>query len=180
MAKHQVDKGEQFEFVLILLMLAKEKDIPPKPSVIATSKSSVKPFDIFLCYKKSSGKDFADHLKAGLEELGLHTFLDSRDIPQITGQEEKWDRIRDQALMESPVFIILMTPGFELSGQVVKELNMARKAGDKRFVFFRVHSLGRKFSIKLDNEVFETGKQEQVSFETKEELLRLAHSILMK
>jgi hypothetical protein len=56
---------------------------------------------------------------------------------------------------------------------------MARKVGDKKFIFFRVRSLGRKFSIKLDDEVFETGKQEQVSFETKEELIRLAHNILL-
>jgi hypothetical protein len=30
----------------------------------------LKPFDVFICHKKSSGKDFAEHLKAGLEELG--------------------------------------------------------------------------------------------------------------
>ena len=140
----------------------------------------LKPFQVFLCYKKSSGKDFADHLKAGLEELGYHTFQDSKDIPMITSNEERWDQIRDQALLESPVFILVMTPGFELSAEVIKELNMARKAGNKRFIFFRIRSMARKFSIKLDNEVFDTGKQEQVSFETKEELLRLAHNILFK
>jgi tetratricopeptide (TPR) repeat protein len=145
-----------------------------------TDKQTAKPFDVFLCYKKSSGKDFADHLKAGLEELGFHTFQDSKDIPMITGNEDKWDQIRDNALIESPVFILLMTPGFELSYEVVKEINMARKAGDKKFVFFRIRSMGRKFSIKLDNEIFETGKQEQISFETKEELLRLAHNILQQ
>jgi hypothetical protein len=156
----------------------KPQTISETPKTPATSGSKV--FDVFLCYKKSSAKDFADHLKAGLEELGYHTFQDSKDIPMITGNEEKWDQIRDNALLESRVFILLMTPGFELSTEVVKELNMARKAGDKKFIFFRIRSMGRRFSIKLDNEVFETGKQEQVSFETKEELLRLAHSILAK
>jgi len=156
---------------------------PPQETaktVTASVKNAEKPFQIFLCYKKSSGKDFADHLKAGLEELGFHTFQDCKDIPLMTGNEEKWNQIRDQALLKSPIFILLMTPGFELSAEVVKELNMARKVGDKRFIFFRIRSMGRKFSIKLDNEIFETGKQEQVSFETKEELLRLAHGILFK
>jgi len=151
-----------------------------KQQVSPDHAKGLKPFDVFLCYKKSSGKDFADHLKAGLEELGFHTFLDSKDIPQITAKCEQWDQIRDKALIESPVFILLMTPGFELSSEVVKELSMARKIGDKKFIFFRIRSMGRKFLIKLDTEVFETGKQEQVSFETKEELLRLAHDILFK
>jgi hypothetical protein len=40
--------------------------------------------------QKSSGKDFADHLKAGLEELGYHFLLDSKDIPKmVDGVVEK-------------------------------------------------------------------------------------------
>ena len=45
-------------------------------------------FEVFLCYKKSSGKDYAGHLKTGLEELGLHTFEDCQDIPQTVDTEE--------------------------------------------------------------------------------------------
>jgi hypothetical protein len=44
-------------------------------------KEEAKPFEVFLCYQKSSGKDYADHLKTGLEEVGLHTFEDCKDIP---------------------------------------------------------------------------------------------------
>jgi len=177
--------GQENELLLQQKQVTVDVTFPQIPTTLtkhtgAQHTPESKPFDVFLCYKKSSGKDFADHLKVGLEELGLHTFQDSKDIPMITGNEERWDQIRDNALLESSVFILLMTPGFELSTEVVKELNMARRAGDKRFVFFRIRSMGRKFSIKLDNEVFETGKQEQVSFENKEELLRLAHSILFK
>jgi hypothetical protein len=139
-----------------------------------------KPFNVFLCYKKSSGKDFADHLKTGLEELGLHSFLDSKDIPQMIGGEEEWAQIRDQALEESRIFILIMTPGFNLSSEVIKELNMARKSPDKQFIYFRHRNMGRKFLVNLDNEILDFSKQEQVSFETKEELLRLAHNILFK
>jgi hypothetical protein len=140
----------------------------------------LKPFVIFLCHKKSSGKDFADHLKAGLEELGYHSFLDSKDIPKMTDGVEEWVAIRDQALKESKYFILLITPGFELSPEVIKELRMAREFGNKRFLYFRHRDLGRKIVVDLGNEKLDLGRQEQVSFESKEELLRLAHGILLK
>ncbi len=73
-----------------------------------------------------------------------------------------------------------MTPGFNLSSEVVKEIGMARKQGNKTFVFFRHRSMGRNIVVNLGDEVFDIGKLEQVSFETKEELLRLAHDILLK
>lgn len=139
-----------------------------------------RPFDVFLCYKKSSGKDYADHLKSGLEELGLHTFEDCKDIPLTVNTEEGWACDRDKALEESRYFVLVMTPGFNLSSEVVKEIGMARKQGNKTFVFFRHRSMGRNIVVNLGDEVFDIGKLEQVSFETKEELLRLAHDILLK
>ncbi len=96
--------------------------------------ASSRPFDIFLCHKKSSGKDFADHLKAGLEELGYHTFLDSKDIPKMTDGMEEWIEIRDRALSECKVFILLITPGLDLSSEVLKEIKMARDIGGKKFL----------------------------------------------
>ena len=136
-------------------------------------------FDVFLCYKKSSGKDYADHLKAGLEELGLHTFEDCKDIPQTVDTEEGWAKVRDKALEESKFFVLIMTPGFNLSSEVTKEISMARKQGNKTFVYFRHRSMGRNIVVNLGNEVLDIGKLEQVSFESKEELLRLAHNILL-
>ena len=82
-----------------------------------------KPFDVFLCYKKSSGKDYADHLKTGLEELGLHTFQDCKDIPLTVGTQEGWAMVRDKALEESKYFVLIMTPGFNLSSEVVKAVS---------------------------------------------------------
>jgi hypothetical protein len=40
--------------------------------------------------------------------------------------------------------------------------------------------MGRNIEVNLGDELFNIGKLEQVSFETKEELLRLAHNILLK
>jgi NAD-dependent SIR2 family protein deacetylase len=140
--------------------------------------SNLRSFDIFLCHKKSSGKDFADHLKRGLEEMGYHTFLDSKDIPKMTDGQEEWIQIRDQALSECKVFILLITPGFNLSAEVLNEIRIAREIGGKRFLYFRHRDLGRKIIIDLQQEKVDLGRQEQVSFETKEELLRLADGIL--
>ena len=138
-----------------------------------------RPFDIFLCHKKSSGKDFADHLKSGLEELGYHTFIDSKDIPKMTDGTEEWIQIRDQALSESKVFILLITPGFNLSAEVLKEIRLAREFSGKKFLYFRHRDLGRKIVLDLEGKKVDLGRQEQVSFENKEELLRLAHGILL-
>jgi hypothetical protein len=140
----------------------------------------VKPFEIFICHKKSSGKDFADHLKAGLEELGYHTFLDSKDIPKMTDGKEEWVEIRNQALRESKTFILIITHGFDLSQEVKNELKLARATGNKKFLYFRHRDIGRKIIVDLENEKVDLGRQEQVSFESKEELLRLACGILSK
>ena len=149
-------------------------------SKIDANDKVLKPFVVFLCYKKSSGKDYADHLKVGLDELGLHTFQDSKDIPQTVDTEEGWACSRDKALEESKYFVLIMTPGFNLSREVVNEIAMARKQTNKTFVYFRHRSMGRNIVVNLGSEVLDIGKLEQVSFETKEELLRLAHSILLK
>ncbi len=159
-----------------------DRSIPP-PTVepqTPAAKEETKPFQAFLCYKKSSGKDYADHLKAGLEEVGIHTFEDCKDIPQTVTTEEGWARIRDKALSESKFFLLIMTPGFDLSSEVVKEIGMARKQPNKTFVFFRHRSMGRKIAVNLGDEVLDIGQLEQVSFESKEELLRLAINILLK
>ncbi len=153
---------------------------PTGDSKISASEKVSRPFNVFLCYKKSSGKDYADHLKTGLEELGLHTFEDYKDIPQTVDTEEGWAKVRDKALEESKYFVLIMTPGFNLSSEVVKEIGMARKLTNKTFVFFRHRSMGRNIVVNLGDEVLDIGKLEQVSFESKEELLRLAHSILLK
>lgn len=140
----------------------------------------MEPFKVFICHKKSSGKDYAEHLKTGLDELGYHAFLDSKDIPKLVDGIQEWIEVRDQALKESQTFMLIITPGFDLSQEVKNEIRLARQQKDKRFIYFRHRDLGRKIVVDLDNEQVDLGRQEQVSFETKEELLRLAHGILLK
>ena len=71
-------------------------------------------------------------------------------------------------------------PGFDLSAEVLNEIGKARKIGGKKFLYFRHRDLGRKIILNLEGEKVDIGRQEQVSFENKEELLRLAHGILLQ
>jgi hypothetical protein len=89
----------------------------------------LKPFDVFICYKKSSGKDFAEHLKAGLEELGAHSFLDSKDIPKKVDGKEEWRNLRDKALEESKTFITRSEKGVELSEKTGQGIHLFQTSG---------------------------------------------------
>ena len=118
--------------------------------------------------------------KLAWRNWGTTRFSDSKDIPKVTDGKEEWVDIRDQALRESKTFILIITPGFDLSQEVKNELKLARAVGSKQFIYFRHRDLARKIIVDLENEKVDLGRQEQVSFETKEELLRLAHGILLK
>jgi len=111
--------------------------------------------------------------------MGLHSFFDAEDIPQKVDGKEEWENVRNKAIQESKVVIVLITPGFDLSRELRKEISLARKAG-KQFIYFRQRDLARKIIIDLGTEKIDLGKQQQVSFENKEELLRLAYRILLK
>ena len=102
------------------------------------------------------------------------------DIPKIVDGRQEWIEVRDQALKESQTFILIITPGFDLSQEVKNEFRLARQQKDKHFIYFRHRDLGRKILVDLETERVDLGRQEQVSFENKEELLRLAHGILLK
>jgi len=144
------------------------------------SKVKYKPFDAFICYKRNSGEDFAEHLKRGLEELGVHTFLDTKDIPGKFKGTQKWIDMRDKAVVESKVLLLVITPGFDKSLEIRKELSLARKDEEKEFVYFRHKDLAPNLKIVLVNEELDLAKQQQVPFDTKHELLRKAHSILIE
>jgi len=136
-------------------------------------------FDAFVCYKRNSGEDFAEHLKVGLEELGIHTFLDTKDIPAKFKGTDEWTTARDNALNESKNFLLIITAGFELSPEIKKELSLARKSVDKKFIYFRYCDLRPYLKIILDSEELDLGKQQQVVFETKHDLLRKAVTVLI-
>lgn len=99
------------------------------------------PFDAFICYKRLSAKDFAEALKKALEEFRINTFLDTKDIPTKFKGTEEWRNTIDKAIVESKVFLLIITASFNASPEIKRELSLARKC-NKDFVFFRHESLG--------------------------------------
>ena len=137
-------------------------------------------FDVFICYKRLSAEDFAETLKKSLEEFGVHAFLDTKDIPEKFKGTEEWTKARDKAIVESKIFALIITAGFNSSPEIKKELSLARKCGDKDFVYFRHKSLKPNLKVVLDTEELDLGKQNQVSFGTENDLVRKAHCIIIE
>jgi hypothetical protein len=136
-------------------------------------------FEVFICYKRLSAKDFAETLKKSLEEFGVHAFLDTKDIPTKFKGTEEWTNARDKAVIESKTFVLIITAGFDLSPEIKQELSLARKYSNKKFVYFRHKSLNHNLKIILDTEKLDLGIQTQIPFGTENDLVRKAHSVLV-
>lgn len=136
-------------------------------------------WDVFICYKRISGEDFADSLKKFLEEFNIHAFLDTKDIPAKFRGTDQWTDTRDNAVIKCKVFALIMTAGFDSSAEVKKELTLARSVPCKLFAYFRHKDLPASVKIVLKKEVLDLGKQQQHVFVTSNELVRIAHKILV-
>ncbi len=136
-------------------------------------------FQVFICYRRDTGEDFAEHLKIGLEKFGIRAFLDIKDIPEKFKGTEKWVDIRDNAIRESQTFLLIVTPGFCESSEVKKELN-AGVSIDKYIVCFRHKDMHSNLRIDLKNKEIDLSKLQQIVFDTKQDLLRKAHRILVE
>lgn len=73
----------------------------------AEKTSPGKEFDIFICYRRSDGSDKARILNSYFKEKGFRTFL---DYDSLTG--ERFDERIEQAIKDSSVFIMVLTPDF--------------------------------------------------------------------
>jgi hypothetical protein len=141
-----------------------------------TEYSEFVPFEAFICYKRETGSYYAEHLKAGLERSRIHSFLDTKDIPKRFVGKEEYNEAINEAIRESKDFLLIMTAGFELSRPVKEELDFARKL-KKHFVYFRHKSLEPNIKIKTYSEIIDIGRQEQVPFKSREDLLAKALDI---
>jgi hypothetical protein len=137
-------------------------------------------FEAFICYKRDTAEDFAEHLKTGLEISGIHTFLDTKDIPNKFRGKEEWTDAINGAIVESRTFLLIITAGFESSSEIRRELSLARESAERKFVYFRHKDLAHHIKIDLDNEELDIGKQQQLPFDTKQDLLRQALRILKR
>jgi tetratricopeptide (TPR) repeat protein len=128
-------------------------------------------YKVFISYKRKTGEDFALHLKEGLESEHIPAFLDTADIPKACRGTEEWQKIRDQAISYSEVFLLIITDGIETSSEVAQEIAYAIKQ-NKKCMFLRHKGLCPEIHINIEDKRVNLGRYNQIEFETKEDLLR--------
>ena len=79
---------------------------------------------LFLSYSRKD-QDFALRLAADLREAGLPIWVDQIDIRP----SERWDRITEGALRQSPAMVLILSPRSTISDMVLDEIAVAADAG---------------------------------------------------
>ena len=134
-------------------------------------------YDVFVSYKRKTGEDFAQHLNEGLEGEGFSVFLDVANIPQRYKGTTEWAQIRDGAISQSRLFLLIITDGIESSSEVIREVKCAQKY-NVDFAFLRHKGLKSEITLNLGDRALDLSKLNQVEFDTKEDLLRKVLRIL--
>lgn len=129
-------------------------------------------YKFFISYRRDTAEDFAVHLKRGLQREGISAFLDVADIPKKFDKKEKWSEIRDQAIRDSEIFLLIITEGIENSLEVRKEIALANEIENMDFMYFRHQDLTPDIVIEAKGKSLNLGDFNQIAFETREDLLR--------
>lgn len=144
----------------------------------ATVQVSAQTYDIFIAYKRRTGKSFAQYLKGCLTEEGYRAFLDTTDIPKEFEGTEKWFEVRDEAIRNSKRFLLIITIAIESAEEVAKELVLARSVPNMKFIYARHDVLKPQIQIGFKNEIIDLGEGNQVPFSTDDDLARKVLQIL--
>ena len=128
-------------------------------------------YEVFIAYRRDTGLDFARHLKSGLERERISAFLDVADIPKEFKGKQTWIKTRNESIKKSEKFLLMATQGIETSHELKKEMQIARDS-NKIFLVFRHQTLNPQMTINLETEKMNLGDFQQISFESKEDLLR--------
>ena len=126
-------------------------------------------YEVFICYKQNTGKDYALHLWEGLREFNHTPFLDIKDIPtKFSEGTQKWRELRDYAIKNCEVFLMIVTQGFESSPEIQTEIKLALE--QHRELMCLIHRYLPK-NITVES-LINLGEYQQIPFETPQELLR--------
>jgi len=130
-------------------------------------------YDIFIAYYRDTASDFAKHLHRGLSKNKYKPFIDIIDIPNtIKKDTDKWFKYRDNALLNSKYFAIILTEGCELSPQLKKEINLAFGQSLITKLLYKHADLPSDLSIDCEGIKLNLKEYQYTTFETSEELLR--------
>jgi hypothetical protein len=128
-------------------------------------------YQFFICYTRDSAEDLATHLWEGLEKRRFTAFLDLKNIPKKFRNTDEWRKIRDEALRNSEIVILIITHGFGNTDEVKNEISLAF-AEEKELMLLRHKNLDKDIIVDLEDKQINLGKYNQISFDNKHDLLR--------
>jgi hypothetical protein len=76
----------------------------------------------------------------GLHSRGVNAFLDAEDIEEGLTESE-WQRQIDKAIIESQVFVLIITNGTSISDPIKHEIIIAREDPNKKILAFIDHRI---------------------------------------
>lgn len=137
------------------------------------SEVNSKKYDLFISYYSGTGIDFAKYLKAKLKDFGISAFLDKEDIPKsVKFDSDEWRKIIDEAILNSHKFLLLMTLGFNLRNEVLRELKLAIDNHIERIHFKHVSLKDKDLIVKIGEEILDLSKFQYTDFDDEPDLLR--------
>ncbi|MCW3985973.1 MAG: toll/interleukin-1 receptor domain-containing protein [Candidatus Bathyarchaeota archaeon] len=128
-------------------------------------------YEIFICYRDDTGKDFSRHLWNGLKDRDITAFFAFEDIPKKYQGTETWWKFRDRAIRGCRLFLMIVTDGFEKSGEIRKEINLANSE-KKVFMCMVERGLRPHVQTTLLRKNIALRDIQQIPFSTENELLR--------
>jgi len=96
--------------------------------------------------------DYAKHLAEGLKDFNFDAFLDVANIPDtIINYSDSWREIRDEALVSSELFILIMTRGFEKAPEVLYEMQLSDDNNVEKLLMKRKRLGYTDLKVKFEN-----------------------------
>lgn len=131
--------------------------------------------NVFVCYKKSSGGNFAGEFKDAIFDIeGIRLFVAHKDLPNLAPYSTEWRKIRDSAICECQVFLMLVTYGFEKSPEIIEEIKLASKCeANKLFVVCRWKQRSHDILVELGDATLPLQRYTQIPFGNLDELVNL-------
>ena len=147
------------------------------PAKLAVKKIKHK---IFIAYYRMTAGDYARHLAEGLNDFYFDAFLDVASIPDtIINYSDSWREIRDEALKNSELFILIITRGFEKADEVLYEMQLSDANNVEKLLMKRDKLGYTDLKVNFENgEVYDLSECPILSFSTREDLLRQVLDVL--
>jgi len=141
--------------------------------------SGERQYEVFISYYRDTGSPLADHLKKGLEKVGISAFVDRFDIPDtIKRDDDEWRSYVDKAILECKLFVLVMTFGFNTSKEIERELKLAIENDVDRLNCKHNDLPDNQKMINIDGKKVDLSKYTYKPFSDAHDLLRKVGAVL--